>query len=47
MVGSTREEGDNVAVSASSVTKLHDKAETFDFPIFILKLAVVPLNFLL
>lgn len=45
--GCTWEEGHNVAVSASSVTKLCDKEDTFDFPIFILKLSVITLNFLL
>lgn len=38
--GFTWEERHNVAVSASSVTKLCDKAEKYDFLIFILKLPI-------
>lgn len=46
-VESTWEVRHNVAVSAGSVIKLCEKAETFDFPIFILNLPIIPLNFLL
>lgn len=39
--GSTWEEEHNVAVSVSSMTKIHDKAETLDSPLFILKLPII------